>query len=255
MTTFLALFRLEIVLAKRLAPLRIVMALLPIVMMIFLANAVEFLVHLDGYLRSNGTEHGIAGLSVLFCFVNLPFLSWSTYDEHGFGTWDRLRSSHVPPSLILASKVAFMTMYLIFMFGVSYLGGLLLDMDIKGSLGAWALIALMISFTASCYGIMLYVLLPTANLFVILSHAGCLLMGGFAGCLVPFRLLPGWVQNIAPALPQYWATRAFREVSLDGLGLGAVVSELAILGCFSLLFLVVAAWRFDPSASKRPLSE
>jgi len=252
---FRGLIRLEVMLARRLAPLRLVMAFVPIVMMVFLAEAMRFLIEIDGYPRSNGTEHGIPGLAVLFCYVNLPFLCWSAYDEHGFGTWDRLRSSFVAPPLILSAKVAFMSAYLMFMFVVSYIGGLILGMEPNGSTIGWFLIALVTSVVASMYGLMLYVLLPTGNLFIIASHAGCLVMGGFAGALVPFRLLPEWVQQIAPLLPQYWSIRAFREVSLDGRDLRSIATELLVLCCFGLAFGAIAAWRFDPSALKRPLSE
>lgn len=250
-----AMLRLETLLARRLAPLRLAMALVPLVMMVFLAEAMEFLVQIDGYLRSNGTEHGIAGLAVLFCYVNLPFFCWSAYDEHGFGTWDRLRAGLVPPSVVLASKVLFMAGYLVVMFAVSYAGGLFLGMEPNGSGLGWAVTAVLTSLVASLYGLMLYVLLPTGNLFIIVSHAGCLVMGGFAGALVPFRLLPDWVQSIAPVLPQYWSVRALREVSLDGRDFKSILSELLMLCCFGLVFASVAAWRFDPEALKRPLSE
>ncbi|MCC6226748.1 MAG: ABC transporter permease [Microthrixaceae bacterium] len=250
-----ALLHLEALLARRLAPLRLAMAFVPLVMMVFLAEAVEFLVKIDGYRRSNGTEHGIPGLAVLFCYVNLPFFCWSAYDEHGFGTWDRLRSGLVRPPLILASKVLFMASYLVVIFVLSYSGGLALDMEPNGSRLGWVVTALLTSLVAALYGLMLYVLLPTGNLFIIISHAGCLVMGGFAGALVPFRLLPGWVQAIAPILPQYWSVRAFREVSLDGRDFTSILSELLVLCCFGLVFASVAAWRFDPEALKRPLSE
>jgi ABC-2 type transport system permease protein len=252
---FLALVRLELYLARRLAPLRIAMLFLPLVMMVFLGDAIEFLVQIDGYPWSNGTEHGIAGLCVLFSFVNLPFLGWSAYDEHGFGTWDRIRSGFTPPWMLLAAKVTVMSGFLMTMFVLSFAGGLLLGMDVKGSVVAWFVLALAASVVASTYGLMLYVLLPTANMFVILSHAGSLVMGGFAGALVPFGLLPDWVQAVAPVLPQYWAVRGFDDVSLDGAGLVATIPELAVLALFWLLFLVVSIWRFRPDALKQPLSE
>lgn len=255
LTQMWGMVRLESLLARRLAPLRAAMALVPLVMMVFLSRAVDFLVEIAGYSQSNGTEHGIPGLAVLFCWVNLPFFCWSAYDEHGFGTWDRLRGGLVRPSIVLGAKVAFMSVYLVAMFAISYAGGLVLGMRPNGSTVGWALIAVMTSVVASTYGLMLYVLIPTGNLFIIISHAGCLVMGGFAGALVPFGLLPGWVQTIAPVLPQYWAVRAFRKVSLDGLGLSSIVTELAVLACFGVVCLAVSAWRFDPEALKQPISE
>jgi ABC-2 type transport system permease protein len=250
LSAFVALVRLELLLARRLAPLRIAMLFLPLVMMVFLGDAIEFLVQIDGYPWSNGTEHGIAGLCVLFSFV-----CWSAYDEHGFGTWDRLRCGFTPPWLLLAAKVTVMAGYLVSMFVLSFAGGLLLGMDVKGSLIGWFALAVVTSVVAATYGLMLYVLLPTANLFIILSHAGSLVMGGFAGALVPLGLLPDWVQDVAPVLPQYWAVRGFDEVSLDGLGVVAVIPELAVLGLFALVFVLVSMWRFDADAPKQPLSE
>ncbi len=145
--------------------------------------------------------------------------------------------------------------YLLVMFVLSFAGGLLLGMEVKGSLLGWLALSVAISIVASTYALMLYVLLPTANLFIILSHAGSLVMGGFAGALVPLGLLPEWVQTIAPVLPQYWAVRGFDEISLDGLGFVAIVPELAVLGLFALVFLLVSMWRFRADAPKQPLSE
>lgn len=255
LATIKNLLILEVRLARRLAPLRVAMALVPLVMVIFLSDAMRYLVGLDGYLLSNGTEHGVAGLAVLFCYVNLPFFCWSAYDEHGFGTWDRLRCGIVAPHLILISKVLFMSAYLMIMFVCTYVGGLALGMQVTGSVTGWLITAALTSVVASIYALMLYVLLPTGNLFIIVSHAGCLLMGGFAGAIVPSHLLPPWVQHISPILPQYWSVRAMRKVSLDGLGFTSILSELLMIVGFGIVFATVAIRRFDPARRKRPLSE
>lgn len=256
---FIALLSLEWKLARHLLPLRIAMALIPIALMIFLRPVMDLLVpnlrRPDGGATSQGLEFSAPGLTIILCFVNLQFFCWSAYDEHGYSTWNRLRAGFVQPVALLGAKVVFMWGYLVAMFACTFVAGTAMGMELRGSVVGWAASAVVISGVASLYGLMLYVLLPTGNLFIIISHAGSLIMLGFAGGIVPSNYLPHWMQAIATYLPQYWAVRSFKAVSLTSANLLAIAPELLVLACFGLVFLSIAAWRFDPEALKRPLSE
>lgn len=258
---FSVLFALEWKLARRLAPVRVAMALIPVALMVFLQPAMNFLVDyvpVDGVATGThlrGIDFSASGLTIILCYVNLQFFCWSAYDEHGFSTWDRHRAIPARPTIVLAAKVSFMWCYLVAMFVCSYLAGLTLGMDIRGSTVGWFIAAAVTSATAAVYGLMLYVLLPTGNTFIIVSHAGSLIMAGFAGGIVPSRFLPSWMQSLATYIPQSWAVRAFNTVSLTSGGVLAIAPELLVLGGFGITFLSVAAWRFDPESLKRPLSE
>ena len=65
-----------------------------------------------------------------------------------------------------------------------------------------------------------------ANAF---AFTGMVLFGAIGGAFVPFNVLPGWAQAIAPVTPTYWAMRGMRSVVLDGQGLGGVLAPTAML--------------------------
>ena len=79
-----------------------------------------------------------------------------------------------------------------------------------------------------------------------------MLLAGIGGALVPEAFLPGWTAAIAPAVPSYWAMRGYREAILGGHG--GVVTPIAILLLFSVVFTLVARWRFRIEDTKVGIS-
>src|SRR6202035_2964820 len=92
-----------------------------------------------------------------------------------------------------------------------------------------------IAVTAVCRSV------QQANAF---STVGLVIFGAVGGALVPFNVLPGWAQTIAPVTPTYWAMRGFRSVILDGQGLGGVELSIGVLLGMGVLFGLVALARF-----------
>lgn len=52
------------------------------------------------------------------------------------------------------------------------------------------------------------------------------------------------MQTIGRLFPNAWAMQAFSDLVTRGLGLEAILDEVAVLFGFSFLFLVVGVWRF-----------
>ena len=103
------------------------------------------------------------------------------------------------------------------------------------------LVALGVAVTAVCRTV------QQANAF---STVGLVVCGAVGGALVPYSVLPGWAQTIAPVTPTYWAMRGFRSVILDGQGLGGVALPVVVLLAMGVLFAVVALTRFRFEESK-----
>ncbi len=100
---------------------------------------------------------------------------------------------------------------------------------------AVCLVVLGVAVTALCRTV------QQANAF---STVGLVVFGAVGGALVPFNVLPGWAQTIAPVTPTYWAMRGFRSVILDGRALGGVELPIVVLLGMAVLFALVALRRF-----------
>jgi ABC-2 type transport system permease protein len=83
-----------------------------------------------------------------------------------------------------------------------------------------------------------------ASLGVITS----LVMAPLGGCWWPLFLYPEWLQNIAKITPHAWATEGFNKLMLFGADFGAAVPNMLALLVFTVVFGVIAVWRFRTSA-------
>src|SRR5262249_14939615 len=83
------------------------------------------------------------------------------------------------------------------------------------------------------------------------TNLGTMLLGGLGGALVPVMELPRWIQPLAPASPVNWAMHGYREVILDGGGVGDVRLSLAALVGLAVVLVAFALWRLRLDAPKR----
>jgi ABC-2 type transport system permease protein len=63
------------------------------------------------------------------------------------------------------------------------------------------------------------------------------------GLWVPAFVLPGWVRDVAVALPTSWAMRGLGGVTWQGQGFVAVLPSVGMVMAFAIAFLALAAWR------------
>lgn len=199
----------------------------------------------------NGSEQIVPGATVLFSGFLVGNLGFAIFREHGWGTWERLRSSQLSTPELLLAKSVVPVLSLAFQLIVLLVGGaLLFGLEVRGSLFAFAAVAAALAVMEVTLGFMLLSLCRSVIQLNALTNAGAMLLGGLGGALTPVEFLPGWARFLAPATPAYWAMRGFRSVLFDGEGLAAVVLPVAILMGFSALFVVVAIRRFRIEETK-----
>ncbi len=69
-------------------------------------------------------------------------------------------------------------------------------------------------------------------------------LGALGGGMVPYEIFPETVQRISQYTPHYWALHGFRDILFAEGGLGDVADEVAVLGVFAVVLLVIAAWAY-----------
>ncbi len=221
------------------------MTIMPLFMITFLQGMGRTALESGGYDDVSGAEQVVPGMAALFSLFGVVYLGIAFYQEHGWGTWDRLRMSPASTAEILLAKLAPSGLVIlgqtVALFG---LGALLFGLDVRGSL--FALLAMMLASTVMLVAISMLAVavFRSINQLSAATNVGAMLFGGLGGTIAPLDTLPGWAQTLAPISPAYWSMRGYTTVVLDGGGLADIVRPLSVIGVVSIAAAVLSAWRF-----------
>jgi len=212
----------------------IIFTLTPIAFMAFNESAVGAALSVrfpDAHI--NGAAYIVPAATVLFSGFLVGNVGFGVFREHGWGTWERLRASPLTPTELMVGKSLVPILSISIQIGVLLGAGFLLfDLEVRGSMAAFVLIAALLAVMNVALGFML------------------LLIGGLGGTLTPVEFLPGWAQAVAPFTPAYWAMDGFREVTIGTGGLADVAVPALVLVGFTAAFAVIAGLRFKVEDTK-----
>jgi ABC-2 type transport system permease protein len=194
--------------------------------------------------RFNSYSHAFCGMTLQYLLFwgmesGLVFLR-----ERRRGVWSRLRAAPVPFGCVLAAKVL-STAYIAFLqvlatFGFGYL---VFGVGVTGSFVGFVLLAVAACGLAAATGLLVAAIGRTearARSVSILVILGISMLGGL---WVPAFVLPGWVRDVALALPTSWAMRGLGGVTWQGQGFVAVLPSVGMVAAFAVVFLALATWR------------
>jgi ABC-2 type transport system permease protein len=229
----------------------VVMIVMPLIVMAFLRPVFRATLVEGGAGDANGAEQVVPGVSVLFALFLVGNVGFSVFREHGWHTWERLRATPASGASLMVGKsvvpLASLGIQQVFLLGV---GGLLLDLHVRGSLFGLVLVAA--SWAASLIGLG-YLLLAVCRTIMQLNainQLGTMVLAGLGGAITPITALPDWARTIAPLVPSYWAMRGYRSVILDAGGLADVALPVVVLLAFTAAFSLLAWWRFESTEAK-----
>ena len=223
----------------------------PILMMTIMRPAMKIVLIGQGFHGANGAEQVVPGFTVMFTFFWIRSMAEQFFQEHGWGTWERLRATEANAVEIMIGKLVPTGVLILIQHIILFAAGVLIfDLDAKGSLlTLWpvsaALMICVLSLTVA-----LVALCRTINQVDAFGTLATMLFAALGGALVPVDSLPEAAQKISPAVPSYWPLEAARDVILKGDGLSAVAGPVAALLGFSVLFCGIAAVRFNISEPK-----
>lgn len=245
MKVLTALWRHEIRMLARQAPLLVAAVVMPLVVMVFLQPTFRVALVNGGYPGSNGAEQAVPGVAVMFSFFMVGLVALAFLREHGFGTWDRLRASPAAPWQVIVGKVAPLSvvagMQQAALFVVGVLGA---GLAVRGSVLALALVAAALVACVLGLGVAVMALCSTQQQVALVQTLGTLAAAGFGGAFTPPALMPDAARAVGPFLPSYWAMRGYRAVLLDGGGVSDVVLPVVSLLAFAAVFVGIAVLRF-----------
>ncbi len=252
MSPFRAIVRTELRILRH-DPVPLVLLIgMPIVLMLLLSQSLGHVLLFEGYDDTPGSMHTAPGMACLFGFFSIAIIGFAIFREHGWRTWPRVRASGIGGPALFAGKLAVPAGMLVLQHAVLFgFGVLLLDFKVNGAWLAVALLALAFALMILSAGLAAAALLGTVQQLNAVTNLGTMVLGGLGGALVPVRELPKWVQPISPASPVNWAMEGYRDVILDGGGVGDVVPSLLAMCGLAMLLVAVALWRLREDAPKR----
>ncbi|MGH1490040.1 MAG: ABC transporter permease [Acidimicrobiales bacterium] len=227
----------------------IIMFGMPLVVMPLFQKVIGSSLAGSGFPDATGAELVVPGQMVLFGFFVGGSVGFAVYREHGWRTWDRLRSSAASPHSLLAGfAIPWIVIHILYSLALLMVGGLVIGLRLNG--GSPLAVLLMLVAYACC--VVALILLATATFRTVnqlnaLQNVGAMVFGGLGGALVPFEQLPGWAQAVAPATPAYWAMKGHRSIFLEQGSLADVLAPAGVLLGASVVLggLGVARFRVD----------
>lgn len=199
----------------------------------------------------SGAAFVVPAATVLFGGFMVGNIGFWIFREHGWRTWERLRSADLTSAELMVGKAVVPVLTLALQMVVLLGGGsLLFGLRLQGSLAGFLLVAAVLALVEVALGFMLLSLCRSVMQLNAITSAGSLVLGGLGGAMAPIELLPGWAQAIAPATPAYWAMQGFRSVTNEPGRIGDVLVPCAVLLGFAVVFAVVAVSRFEVESTK-----
>jgi ABC-2 type transport system permease protein len=220
----------------------IVMTAMPLMLMGFLQPGMGGALAAGGLHGVSGAAQTVPGMSMLFAFFSTVNLGFCVFREHGWNTWDRLRTTQLTTAEIMIGKacvpVSVLAAQLLTFFTV---GGWLTGLSIRGSAAALVLVVAAMVATTTCISLLLIAVCRTYMQLSAIANLSAILIAGLGGALAPITDSPGWLRGLAHASPGYWAMDGFSKVIISGGGVAAVavpvLTQLAFASAAGL-----AAW-------------
>lgn len=182
-----------------------------------------------------------AGLGVMFLMFTAAGAGGALIEERESGTLDRVLSTRVSMTGLLAGKLVYLTalgvtqLVVMFAWGWAAFG-----LDLRGRLLGCLLMAVPTALAASSFGLVLAALAKSRKQLVALANLVILSLSALGGSMFPRFLMPAAIQKLGLATFNAWALEGFLDVLWRDLGPAAVLPEIAVLLGWSALFFVLA---------------
>ena len=196
--------------------------------------------------RYNSYAHSFAGMSIqfiLFMGIDAGIALLLMRQE---GMWRRLRAAPLSGAVLLGSRVAGTTLIAVMILAVVYLvARVAFDVRIAGSLPGFAMVACAFALLAATTGLMIASLGRSVGATRGVAMFSVLILVMLGGAWVPSFLFPEWLQHVTEFTPTRWAVDGLDAMTWRGLPLQSAYAPTAILVGWSVLFALIAVWRFN----------
>jgi ABC-2 type transport system permease protein len=193
----------------------------------------------------DGIEQSSPGMMVMFAMFLMMGGAVVLIEEREKGTLRRLMVMPINKTTIILGKMAgILATGLVQMAILIICGAILFGVAWGQSPLALALMVLAFGLAITGLGMMLAALARTAEQANALSTIIILSLASLGGAWWPLEIVPPALQTIGRLTPVAWAMSGFHDIITRGLGVTAVLPEVAVLLGFTALFLTIGIARF-----------
>jgi ABC-2 type transport system permease protein len=196
----------------------------------------------------NPANFVIPGYLVMFVFFAAAIMAEAIVRERKNHTLERLLASSVKRESILGGIFAGAVIRGLIQILIFWTVGILIfRVDLGFSPTAVIILSLLMVIMSSAFTLLLATLAKTQRSASSLAVITSLVLAPLGGCWWPLFLYPQWLQTIARVTPHAWATDGFNKIMVFGAGFSAAVPNMLALLVFTVVFGLIAVWRFRAS--------
>jgi ABC-2 type transport system permease protein len=192
-----------------------------------------------------------AGMGVMFLLFTASGSAGSLLDEQDSGTLDRVLSSRVTMTTLLAGKLLFNTMLAFSQLVVMFLWGwAVFHLDFFTHIPGFIVMGMCTAFAVAAFGMLLASLCRTRGQLGAVSTLAIMIMSSVGGSMFPRYLMPEAVQKAGLFTINAWAIDGFTKVFWRDMPISALGPQVGVLlGTGAVLFLVARRvarrWEFS----------
>jgi ABC-2 type transport system permease protein len=192
-----------------------------------------------------------AAIGVMFLLFTASGSAGALLDEQDSGTLDRVLSSRVTMTTLLAGKLAFNSLLAFIQLVVMFLWGWgLFHLDFFTHVPGFIVMGACTAFAVAAFGILLASMCHTRGQLAAVSTLLILMMSALGGSMFPRFLMPEAVQKAGLFTINAWAIDGFTKVFWRDVPLSALWPQVAVLLAVGIVFFAVARriarrWEFS----------
>lgn len=182
-----------------------------------------------------------AAIGVMFLLFTASGAAGSLLDEADSGTLDRVLSSRVTMTTLLAGKLAFNTLLAFVQLVVMFLWGwAVFHLDFFAHIPGFLVMGLCTAFAVAAFGILLASMCHTRGQLGAVSTLLILIMSSVGGSMFPRYMMPQAMQKAGLFTINAWAIDGFTKVFWRDLPLSSLWPQVAVLLAVGIVLFVVA---------------
>ncbi len=247
-----AILRQEVRILRHEVDAIVVLLVMPLVLIPVLKDPIEAGLAAEGE-AVDGAQFVVIGQAVMFGFFLVTYMGFAVFREHGWNTWDRVLAGPVSILQMIAGKmIPWMVIGAVQTVVILSLGIIFWDLSIPaGALPGIVLLTVAYTVFLAAFAMLLIAFTDSIMLLQALANLSAVMLGAIGGAMVPYVLLPSWLQTISPVTPTYWLMRAYEDLLIDGASWTAALLPAAVVLVMAAVCGLLARIRFDPDEIKQ----
>ncbi|MBN1148184.1 MAG: ABC transporter permease [Anaerolineales bacterium] len=201
--------------------------------------------------NNSALAHTSPGMMLQFAIAGLLTSAQIMVDERKSRSLQRMLTTATPRiDILLGHYLAIFVMIFGQFITLIAFGQLLLKVNYWSAPLATLLVALGAASCIAALGLLIGALAGSEEQAVVFSLVPMFVLAGLGGAWVPLEVAGEAFQVIGHLSPVAWAMDGFKNISIRGLGVEAVLLPCAALAGYAVLFFSLAVWRFSTAGER-----